>query len=137
MRISDYENTSGSVTTPRKRNRVPELFEAFGIVVDESVSIELLEKVIAELTVFGSLAEQVIDDNEDAASYRERCPLFAPTRGNSVVLGGEVGVFRVACCPRRFHEKRAQPLAAVGRLAASPFAGILVVSRTHPSQEFK
>src|SRR5260370_8228575 len=73
----------------------------------------------------------MVDNNQERMSQGYRRSLLPATKGEMVVMGGEITLLAVRGCVRCFNQGRTQPLAAFARLAAQSLAPAFLIARTH------
>src|SRR5260370_7634092 len=73
----------------------------------------------------------MVDNNQERMSQGYRRSLLPATKGEMVVMGGEITLLAVRGCVRCFNQGRTHPLAAFARLAAQSLAPAFLIARTH------
>src|SRR5438270_5629289 len=109
-----------------------ELLEAADQPLLDAVAVAFVEVVPAQLLVGCLPHEQIVDTAENTVPDRNRRLLLPQPGDQAMILGGEIAVRLAGRGLARFDQRGAQPHAALARLALLPFAGTLVVARTHP-----
>jgi hypothetical protein len=73
----------------RQCDRIAELFEASNVLALEPSCVSLVEVISPQIQVWLMLAQQVIEDDEDAMGQREDCTPFATAARHAMIEGDQ------------------------------------------------
>src|SRR5438093_9081059 len=102
-------------------------FQSTNQIASQALWFQAVEVVPSQLLISRGAIHDMVDRDEQRMPQCDQGSFLTTPSGQATILGGQVGVLRVARRPGGLHQRRPQPLVAFARLAGLTFARTLAV----------